>query len=233
MGNHRSLREEQQLNLTPVYEADRPEGAAWEAVPVAAIFGANAAGKSNAVDALRFMARMVRHSHQDAEPGGGIARRPYALDPEGPDSPSWYVVDLLLDGVRHTYGFSIDDDRVLDEWLYVYPHARRRKIFERSADGITFGDSVPRKELELVESITEANALFMSVAARSRQEMVQVVYRWFSEALTFRSGGPSLDASNPPTRLLADYERAPQPSWPFSRRRTSASTTQESKKEGK
>jgi predicted ATPase len=209
VGNHRSLREEQQLNLIPVYEADRPEGGEWEAVPVAAIFGANAAGKSNVVDALRFMARMVRHSHQDAEPGSGIVRKPFALDPKGPGSPSWYVVDLLLDRVRYTYGFSIDDNAVLEEWLYAYPHARKRKMFERSAEGITFGDSVPKKELELVESITEANALFLTVAARSRQESVQAVYQWFSRAMSFRSGGPDLEAGDAPTRLLSDAERAP------------------------
>ncbi|MGP4109961.1 AAA family ATPase [Streptomyces sp. 4N509B] len=192
--NHRSLHEEQQLTLTPVYEADRPEGAAWEAVPVAAVFGANAAGKSNVVDALRFMAHLVRRSHHEAEPGGGLVRQPFALDAEGRESPSWYVVDLLLEDVRYTYGFSVDDERVLDEWLHAYPHGRRRKLFERTPEGIAFGDHVPKKELELVASITEPNALFLTVAARSRQETVQAVYQWFLGALSFRTGGAAPDA---------------------------------------
>ncbi|WP_461296455.1 AAA family ATPase [Streptomyces harbinensis] len=209
VGNHRSLWEEQQLNLTPVYEADRPEGTTWEAVPVAAIFGANAAGKSNMVDALGFMKRMVTQSHREAEPGGGIERAPFALAPEGGESASWYVVDLLLEGVRHTYGFSIDSEQVLDEWLYSYPHGRRRKIFQRSESETTFGDAVPEKELRLVERITEPNALFLSVAARSRQESVLPVYQWFWQTVNIRNRQqPTWGSSLAGAELLADPERA-------------------------
>lgn len=84
------------------------------------------------MDALRFMARMVVSSHRDAEPDGGVERYPFALDPEAADEPSWYVVDVLLGGVRHTYGFSVDSERVLDEWLYSYPKGRKAKVFHRS-----------------------------------------------------------------------------------------------------
>ncbi|MGW7415648.1 AAA family ATPase [Streptomyces sp. NPDC054863] len=155
---------------------------------MAALFGANASGKSNVVDALRFMVRMVTSSHQGAEPGGGIERHAFALDVEAVDEPSWYVVDLLLDGVRHTYGLSLDSERVLDEWLYSYPKGRRAKVFHRSGDEFTYGDGVARRELDLVRNITAPNALFMSVAARSNQAAVQPVYEWFRDFVLFRVG---------------------------------------------
>lgn len=41
LANHRSFRDEQELLLMPAYDNDR------EVVPVAAVFGANASGKSN------------------------------------------------------------------------------------------------------------------------------------------------------------------------------------------
>ncbi|WP_329314594.1 AAA family ATPase [Streptomyces sp. NBC_01262] len=196
VANHRSIRDELRLPLTPVYESERPQGTDWQAVPVVALFGANAAGKSNVVDALRFMARMVRSSHRDAEPDEGIPREPFLLDNESVDEPSWYVVDLLLEGIRYTYGFSIDDHRVLDEWLYSYPKGRKRTIFQRSADEVQYGDTMPKRELDLVWSITEPNALFVSVAARSMQSVVRPVYDWFRDALTFPIGD---------TRLLGRY----------------------------
>lgn len=188
VANHRSLKGEQQLLLAPVYDADRPEGVERPAVPVAAVFGANAAGKSNVVDALRYMARMVRSSHREAEPGEKIERFPFVLDEEAAHEPSWYVVDLLLDGIRYTYGFSVGDERVLDEWLYSYPRGRRRVVFQRNDQDFTFGDASARKELDLVRKITAPNVLFLSVAARSQQEAVLPVYRWFSRALAFESG---------------------------------------------
>src|SRR5262249_3368418 len=52
VANHRSIRDELEWQLHPLYEGDRPTGTSWQAVPVAGIFGSNAAGKSNVVDAL-------------------------------------------------------------------------------------------------------------------------------------------------------------------------------------
>ncbi|RGD61442.1 ATP-binding protein [Kitasatospora xanthocidica] len=209
VANHRSIRDEQSLQLNPVYEADRPPGTHWEAVPVVGIFGANAAGKSNVIDALAYMTRMVVSSHRDAEPDGGVARQPFRLEEAARGEPSWYVVDLLIDGIRYTYGFSVDDDRVVDEWLHSFPHGRKRKIFERSVDGLEIGDSQHRRELELVENITEPNVLFMSLAARSRQDDFRPVYDWFARSLQFsrRMQGPGRIGT---ARILENPDQHPE-----------------------
>src|SRR5690349_7023347 len=99
--NHRSLRDEQQLLLTPVYAADSPDEADWKAVPVIGIFGPNASGKSNVLDALLYMERLVRGSLRESEPGAGLQRHPFALDSEALVEPSSYVADLLLENIRY------------------------------------------------------------------------------------------------------------------------------------
>lgn len=202
VSNHRSIREEQELQLHPAYDADRPPGTDWAAVPVAGLFGANAAGKSNLIGALDYMAQMVLNSHRDAEPGGGVTRQVFRLDPAAAEEPSWYVVDLLLGGVRHTYGFSVDNRCVLDEWLYSYPHGKKRKIFERTDGEVSAGDSQAGRELALVENITEPNVLFLTMAARSKQEDFRPVYNWFASELRFSGSGswPSAKAFMPDAR---------------------------------
>jgi uncharacterized protein len=50
MGNHRSFQHEAELLLMPAYDRSR------SVVPVAAVYDANASGKSNLVDGLRFIA---------------------------------------------------------------------------------------------------------------------------------------------------------------------------------
>ncbi|MFI7367758.1 ATP/GTP-binding protein [Streptomyces sp. NPDC050149] len=197
VANHRSIREEQELQLHPAYDADRPPGTAWAAVPVVGLFGANAAGKSNLVGALEYMASMVVNSHRDAEPGDGLTRNVFRLDAAASDEPSWYVVDLLLDDVRYTYGFSVDDERVLDEWLYSYPLGKKRKIFERPDGEVQPGDSQAKRELELVENITEPNVLFLTMAARSKQEDFRPVYDWFATGLRFTEGGTRMPLGVP------------------------------------
>jgi hypothetical protein len=187
--NHRSFRDEQQLNLTSVYADGLPDERAPEAVTVAGIFGANASGKSNTLDALTYMRRLTLRSDREVEPGEGIRRSPFRLVPEIADEPSRYVVDLLLEGVRHTYGFSIDDRRVLEEWLYTYPHNRQRKIFEREGSDFAWGEeSGKEKELPRIAEITASTALFVSTIARfdlrksgPHSKPTHAIYRWFRQ----------------------------------------------------
>ncbi|MEU0479149.1 ATP-binding protein [Streptosporangium sp. NPDC006013] len=182
MANHRSLRDEQQLSLTPSYRADGPVDVDRETVPVIGIFGPNASGKSNVIDALVYMRNLVRGSLKESEPGTGIRRYPFALDPASREEPSTYVVDLFLEGVRHTYGFSVDDVQVTEEWMYSYPQKRKRVIFHRQFEDYSYGDHSP-ESMRRVQEITESNVLFMSVAARSKQDLVRAVYDWFTSVL--------------------------------------------------
>ena len=180
--NHKSLRHEQRLLLTPVYDDARPATADWQATTVAGIFGPNASGKSNLLDALLLMRDTVLRPARDDEPGGGVRRHPFALSAECGAAPSAFVVDLMLSGVRYTYGFSVDDERVLEEWLYGYPKRRRRVLFERDGDEFEFGENSPSR-LRQVRDVTGPDSLFLGVAARASHTAVEPVSRWFSEGL--------------------------------------------------
>ena len=165
--NHRSFRDEQQLNLTPVYDADSDsDQAEQEPVPVAGIFGANASGKSNVISAFTYLRTMVQSSDRESEPGVGPRRHPFRLDPEFAKEPSSYAIDLLLGGVRHTYGFTVDDERIAEEWLYSYPYRRKRTIFERTGQSFDWGDESGKSRIRRLEEIVAPTALFLSVAAR-------------------------------------------------------------------
>jgi uncharacterized protein len=166
--NHRSFRDEQQLNLLPLYGDDGDQGDEdpLEAVSVAGIFGANASGKSNVISALNYMSRMVGESDRESEPGLGPRRQPFRLDPQIEAQPSSYAVDLMLDGIRHTYGFTLDSKQVLEEWLYSYPLRRKRVIFERTRQHFGWGEEARRSSAVKLADIVAPTALFLSVAAR-------------------------------------------------------------------
>ncbi len=178
VSNHRSLREEQELHLRPVYDKERL------AVPVAAIFGANAAGKSNVLDALSFMRSAVLHSHARWDPHGGIPRRAFKLDPASLVDASGFAVDLLLDGVRYAYGFTVDDERVREEWLYTYPKGRRRMLLERKDDEFEFGPTLTGPK-RLVAEATRPNSLCLTTGVQSRLKQFLPVYDWFHKGLRF------------------------------------------------
>jgi uncharacterized protein len=197
--NHRSFHAEQQLNLTSVYgpSEDIPGGAA---VAVAGIFGANASGKSNCLHALWFMRLLAVRSDREVEPGMGLIRHPFRLDQAALTEPSRYVVDLEVGGIRHTYGFTINDEQVLEEWLYCYPRKKRRKVFERDQGEFTWGEeSGTRGELQRIADITAPTALFLSTTARFDQKRpatgpplgdpLHDVYRWFFRLRSHLRGG--------------------------------------------
>ncbi|GAB2813338.1 ATP-binding protein [Actinocorallia aurea] len=200
--NHRSLRDEQHLLLTRVYQGDGQEGVRGP-VPVAGIFGPNASGKSNVLDALTYMRHLVDSSFSRSSHGFGLGRRPFSLDPAAAHEDSWYVVDLLLNepdheprpgtaieasGIRYEYGFCVDDRRVTEEWMYSHPRGRRRKIFHRKLDAYTWGAHTA-ETMKSVAELVDSNVLFLSVAARARQTQVHPVYDWFLAMTTWKQAG--------------------------------------------
>ncbi|HEY9389646.1 MAG TPA: ATP-binding protein [Mycobacteriales bacterium] len=174
--NHRSFRDEHELLLLPAYDKSR------QVVPVTALYGANASGKSTVVDALRFLRQAVTDSYPRWEPDEGVPRTPFRFDPGCRNDSSIYVVDIVADGVRHVYGFVVDDVRVREEWLYAYPHGRKRTLFERDGDTLDFGASRARTE-SAVRELIRPNALFLSLASRLRLPPVLPMYEWVRHSL--------------------------------------------------
>ncbi|MDQ1294659.1 MAG: hypothetical protein QG608_2555 [Actinomycetota bacterium] len=177
--NHRSFLGEAEFSLLPAYSSSR------SAVTVTAIYGANAAGKSNLLDGLRFMTMAVRNSYRQWDPSAGVPRQPFKLSAEGQQEPSTFVVDLMLGGVQHVYGFVINDETVLEEWLYTYPHRRKRMLFERDGDGIRFGSTAidHRGKVEFLAELTRPNALFLSAAAQAGLREFLPVREWLTHDL--------------------------------------------------
>jgi hypothetical protein len=200
--NHRSFATEQELSLLPVYDRAQP------ALPVAAIYGANASGKSNLLDGLTFMRSAVLDSFRKWEAEGGVPRRPFRLDPALRAQPSGYVVDVVIDEVRYTYGFTLSDDRVVEEWLYSYPEKKKRVLFERLDGRIRFGSTLgsERAKLDVLYDLTRPNALFSSVAAQSDSQLVMPIHHWFRDSVAVhRPSSPNwMVAASRVKRFLSD-----------------------------
>ncbi len=191
VSNYRSLRDEQELSMVASSLDDsqgavvRPDGLDLGVLPVAAIYGANAAGKSNVLGALQFMRNAVVGSHRQWKPDGPIPLDPFLLDTEHGDGTSLFEADFLIDGVRHRYGFELNREKILKEWLSVYPHQREQVWFTRvtaDADSFKFGKHFRGKN-RAIESLTRSNSLFLSVAAENNHEVALAIYSWFSGSL--------------------------------------------------
>jgi hypothetical protein len=184
--NFRSLKEEQELSLVASSLKDSPEavtkvqGLDLGLVRVAAIYGANASGKSNVIKALAYMSNAVQNSHRQWAPEGPIPREPFLLDPQSKLEPSSFEADLLLEGVRFHYGFTLDDREILEEWLDAYPIGKRQMWFKREQRDFTFGKKLVGDN-GAIERLTRPNSLFLSAAAQNNHPQLLPVYKWFVE----------------------------------------------------
>jgi len=192
--NHRSLRSYQQIMLTaaPFKEHEDTLLLAGDGrtavVPSAAVYGANAAGKSTVLHAMHFMRNAILFSHSKGNPSGGTAFAPFALDSDSQTRASVYDIDIEVDGIRHHYGFKLDGSTVLEEWLYATPLNRARRSrqtwFHRdnSGDPIYFGKEL-KGENKLIEKIVRSNSLFLSAAAQNAHPQLSKIYEFFEKNL--------------------------------------------------
>lgn len=191
--NHRSLRDEQVLSLVASSDKAgahmlRPDGLGEALVPVVAIYGANASGKSNVLASLDFMRRAILDSQRRWDVDG-TPREPFLLSNKAED-PSLYEVDIFVAGVRYRYGFQLSTARVEEEWLFAWPHGRKSMWFERDGDRFEFGKTL-HGENDAIRSLTRTNSLFLSAAAQNNHATLLPLFRHFGAwqcSLMRRSG---------------------------------------------
>ena len=186
--NFRSFRAQQTLSMVAGPFKDHaeavfhPSGVEEGVLPVAAMYGANASGKTNVILALRFMRDAVKNSHARWEPDTAIELEPFASEPA---SPTTFAADFLLNGVRYQYGISMSPAAVLEEWVFAYPSGKKQTWFAREKDKpISFSAKMPGDN-RMIERLTRPNSLFLSAAAQNNHEALSPIFRWFSQSLAF------------------------------------------------
>ncbi|MER6081647.1 ATP-binding protein [Streptomyces sp. NPDC001833] len=199
VANVRSLRDEQELSFVTPEDSGTPEdeesfparpvslagGRSVGVFPLIGIFGANASGKSNVLAALVDMRSAVLDSYARWASYDGVPRSVFALDPKGNEEPSFFEVDLLLDGVRWTYGFELGGSRVEAEWLHSYPRGHKQVWLDRDAsraEAYDWPGNRVRDRAQLARR-TRPNALLLSTAGTDNHPQLSPLFHWFRRNL--------------------------------------------------
>ena len=150
----------------------------YKVLPSTIIYGANGSGKSNFINALEFMCHLVCNSIT-YQPGQLIFQSIHKLSDK--EEPSHYDIQFVKNHKRYAYGFSVKDNKILDEYLYYFPKGRQVKIFERKGILIKPGDKF-KNAFEISKSILKENRLFLSCAANySNVEVVEEAFLFFKK----------------------------------------------------
>ena len=136
---------------------------------VAAIYGANASGKSNLYHAMDMFQEIVRKSmnNHSMYQSNAIEQHYLPFSFEKNEEKSEFQIIEILDGYEYIYGFEYNRESILAEWLYMVNLKTNRKkiILERTEDKVLFGASV-RKEYAAFKDQIPAEALVLSFLSK-------------------------------------------------------------------
>jgi hypothetical protein len=205
VANFRSVRARQTLSLvasTDTTHLERNTVAAsagmggLHLLRSAVIYGPNAAGKSNLLLALETLRQLVLTSSSSLQEGARLPLNPFLLaDTE--TAPCQFEIVFALGDTRYHYYLEAWPERVSREWLIAYPHGRPQRWFEREykpEPGIYewwFGPNfkAERKQRQVWQNSTRANALFLSTAVQLNSEQLRPIFDWFANKLIVLAPG--------------------------------------------
>ncbi len=149
-------------------------------VPLLSIYGGNASGKSNFIEAIDFVKSLV----VDGVEKKGLQAEPFSLDQKTKELPSNFKFELLVDEVVYEYVLSILRNTVQSESLFkVGIDFEREPLFERDKQNIKFGNKLDTEFLKKVAESTLEHRLFLSHCANFNLEEFQPIYDWFDKSL--------------------------------------------------
>ena len=149
-------------------------------LPLAAIYGANASGKTNLIEALEFMQYLVVNG---TSVDRSIPVIPYRLSPECKYKPSLFEVELLIEDRLYVYGFSITRERVVEEHLSIRRTRGLEPIFTRNGTAFNFGTHFNTPRNNFIAEGTRDNQLFLHNAISQNADEFRPVYDWFDDQL--------------------------------------------------
>ena len=148
---------------------------------VAAIYGANASGKSNLHLAMGYFQKIITKSFNNVKEGEKTAietyYRPFSFD-ENRENSEFEMIQIR-NGFEYKYGFEYNAECIVTEWLYrkSLKTNRTTTVFERTTEGINLGASV-RKECDVYKEQIPEETLALSFfnKLKLKTDIFQEVY---------------------------------------------------------
>lgn len=148
----------------------------------AAVYGANASGKTKLFQAFNFMREVVLTSADTQSNNWQKSYAPFLLDTYSADQPSVFEVVFLMDNIQYRYGFELNGERIIAEWLF---RKRSKEIKVLEFDGgpsVYYNEKyINRKIINNLEDakMFRANSLIISSLSLWNDALSLNILNWF------------------------------------------------------
>lgn len=191
--NYKSFRDEATLDLSAAKMTEFSDRVVSEGndkiLPMAAIYGANASGKSNIYNAFGYMADYVIESFKygdEEEKFEEYRPTPFLFDSVSNGVESSFEVYFTIPGDKaektYNYGFCVDRHGVTEEWLNVKAKTARKyaSVFYRSTEEDTLDLSgLPKSSRDNIQVALEKQVLIVSLGAKLKVNKCKDIRDWF------------------------------------------------------
>ena len=161
---------------------------------VAAIYGANASGKTNVLEAFEFMKEKLMISDDTNMNSSEIDNYyNFSFDEKTRNEPIALEVTFLAENKKiYQYGFEIKNKVIVSEWLYVKKVNKSTPIFDRDENKVKFNKSYKAK---INKFDVDSNSLFLSLYRKIEKDNddFKSVYDWFLNSYYLDLGNPKFE----------------------------------------
>ena len=178
-------------------------------LPVAALYGGNASGKTNFFTALVFAQNFIV---QGVRPDSIIKTKPFLLEERAEQAPCRFHFEILVDETIYEYSFAVTSKEVTEEKLVQINATSEKTLFERSKNETVFDyPNIDEDSLQLDQAAkaTRDNMLFLTRAVDLNLQALRPVYDWFKKTLvlvspiaTYARPDRFVDADSPLTEAM-------------------------------
>jgi AAA15 family ATPase/GTPase len=156
----------------------------------AMVYGANASGKSNLLNAIEYLHDFWFDIKKDVTEKTDVT--PFKLDKITPKQPSSFSLKFYAKGVKYWYLLELDEYKVISEKLYYYSSVQPTLLFERGLEGnvslITFNSSAIKVSAVAREEINIKCLPNMSFFAARNQvnvalPIIDVAKEWLKQGI--------------------------------------------------
>ena len=149
----------------------------------AVIYGNNASGKSNLLEAMGFMKQIVINSFREALVDNLDRIFPlekFALNTATEKESTFFEISFFQNETKYRYGFEIDYDRIVSEWLF-HTTSKEVYLFKRQGQNISVNKSAFKEGIGKEEDVKE-NVLFISfLASHNKTDISVSIVDWFKK----------------------------------------------------
>lgn len=184
--NYKCFKDETVFNVVASkYYKDKSENLIqtpqYSLLRTAAVYGANASGKTKLFQAFYFMREVVLTSADNQTNTWQKNYSPFLLDNNSENASSTFEVVFLKDGIQYRYGFELNNNHILAEWLF---RKKSKEIRILEFDGHDTYYNEHYINTKIFSNLSSAkmfreNSLIISALSMWNDELSKNILDWF------------------------------------------------------